>query len=104
MERFKDKLGQPGPQRRTDPPLPVCAMDPPDPGWQVWLGWLMIAALAQTWNRQWLTFVGEDEVLRLAGGVESDSEHPLARAIVAAARLQPVPHAGERAGDLILVP
>jgi P-type Cu2+ transporter len=28
----------------------------------------------------------EDEVLRLAGGVESDSEHPLARAIVAAAR------------------
>jgi Cu2+-exporting ATPase len=27
----------------------------------------------------------EDEVLRLAGGVESDSEHPLARAIVAAA-------------------
>ena len=30
--------------------------------------------------------VGDDEVLRLAGGVESDSEHPLARAIVAAAR------------------
>ena len=30
--------------------------------------------------------VSEDEVLRLAGGVESDSEHPLARAIVAAAR------------------
>src|SRR5690606_24472503 len=30
--------------------------------------------------------VPEDEVLRLAGGVESDSEHPLARAIVAAAR------------------
>jgi Cu2+-exporting ATPase len=29
--------------------------------------------------------VSEDEVLRLAGGVESDSEHPLARAIVAAA-------------------
>jgi len=29
---------------------------------------------------------GEDEVLRLAGGVESDSEHPLARAIVTAAR------------------
>jgi P-type Cu2+ transporter len=28
----------------------------------------------------------EDEVLRLAGGVEADSEHPLARAIVAAAR------------------
>ncbi|GAB3421231.1 HAD family hydrolase [Flindersiella endophytica] len=28
----------------------------------------------------------EDEVLRLAAGVESDSEHPLARAIVAAAR------------------
>ena len=28
----------------------------------------------------------EDEVLRLAGGVESDSEHPLARAIVAAAQ------------------
>ena len=27
-----------------------------------------------------------DEVLRLAGGVESDSEHPLARAIVTAAR------------------
>jgi Cu2+-exporting ATPase len=30
--------------------------------------------------------LAEDEVLRLAGGVESDSEHPLARAIVAAAR------------------
>ena len=30
--------------------------------------------------------LSEDEVLRLAGGVESDSEHPLARAIVAAAR------------------
>lgn len=29
--------------------------------------------------------VDESEVLRLAGGVESDSEHPLARAIVAAA-------------------
>ncbi|HSI79278.1 MAG TPA: heavy metal translocating P-type ATPase [Solirubrobacterales bacterium] len=29
---------------------------------------------------------GEEEVLRLAGGIESDSEHPLARAIVAAAR------------------
>jgi P-type Cu2+ transporter len=28
----------------------------------------------------------EDEVLRLAGGVESDSEHPLARAIVTSAR------------------
>ncbi|HEY8523525.1 MAG TPA: heavy metal translocating P-type ATPase [Acidimicrobiales bacterium] len=28
----------------------------------------------------------EDEVLRIAGAVESDSEHPLARAIVAAAR------------------
>jgi P-type Cu2+ transporter len=30
--------------------------------------------------------LSEDEVLRLAGGVESDSEHPLARAIVSAAR------------------
>ena len=30
--------------------------------------------------------IGDDEVLRLAGGVESDSEHPLARAIVAAAK------------------
>lgn len=30
--------------------------------------------------------VSEDELLRLAGGVESDSEHPLARAIVAKAR------------------
>ena len=30
--------------------------------------------------------IAEDEVLRLAGGVESDSEHPLARAIVAAAK------------------
>ena len=29
--------------------------------------------------------IDEDEVLRLAGGVESDSEHPLARAIVDAA-------------------
>jgi Cu2+-exporting ATPase len=29
--------------------------------------------------------IDEDEVLRLAGGVEMDSEHPLARAIVAAA-------------------
>ncbi len=28
----------------------------------------------------------EDEVLRIAGGVESDSEHPLARAVVAAAK------------------
>ncbi len=30
--------------------------------------------------------VTEDEVFRIAGGVESDSEHPLARAIVTAAR------------------
>jgi len=30
--------------------------------------------------------ITEEEVLRLAGGVESDSEHPLARAIVTAAR------------------
>ena len=30
--------------------------------------------------------LGEDQVLRLAGGVESDSEHPLARAIVSASR------------------
>jgi Cu2+-exporting ATPase len=30
--------------------------------------------------------MSDDEVLRLAGGVESDSEHPLARAIVTAAR------------------
>ena len=30
--------------------------------------------------------IDDDEVLRLAGGVESDSEHPLARAIVEAAR------------------
>ncbi|HKY15488.1 MAG TPA: copper-translocating P-type ATPase [Microthrixaceae bacterium] len=30
--------------------------------------------------------MGDDEVLRIAGGVESDSEHPLARAIVAAAK------------------
>ena len=29
--------------------------------------------------------ISEDEVLRIAGGVESDSEHPLARAIVTAA-------------------
>jgi P-type Cu2+ transporter len=34
--------------------------------------------------------IDEDEVLRLAGGVEADSEHPLARAIVTAAR-----HRGE---------
>ncbi|MEZ5220335.1 MAG: copper-translocating P-type ATPase [Ilumatobacteraceae bacterium] len=32
------------------------------------------------------TSMSNDEVLRLAGGVETDSEHPLARAIVAAAR------------------
>jgi Cu2+-exporting ATPase len=48
-----------------------------------------------------------DQVLRLAGGVEADSEHPLARAIVAAARdrgtpaaasdFQPVPGRGVRA-------
>src|SRR5207302_350202 len=30
--------------------------------------------------------LADDEVLRLAGGVESESEHPLARAIVAAAK------------------
>jgi P-type Cu2+ transporter len=30
--------------------------------------------------------ISDEDVLRLAGGVESDSEHPLARAIVAAAR------------------
>jgi Cu2+-exporting ATPase len=30
--------------------------------------------------------LGDDEVLRIAGGVESESEHPLARAIVRAAR------------------
>jgi Cu2+-exporting ATPase len=30
--------------------------------------------------------IGEDEVLRIAAAVEADSEHPLARAIVAAAR------------------
>lgn len=36
--------------------------------------------------------VTEDELLRLAGGVESDSEHPLARAILKAARERgPVP-------------
>ncbi|MEV0808239.1 heavy metal translocating P-type ATPase [Micromonospora sp. NPDC050200] len=40
----------------------------------------------------------EDEVLRLAAGVEADSEHPLARAIVAAAagRGGPAPAAGFR--------
>ncbi|MEV0154296.1 heavy metal translocating P-type ATPase [Micromonospora sp. NPDC050686] len=37
--------------------------------------------------------LAEDEVLRLAGGVEADSEHPLARAIVAAAA-----HTGPAAG------
>jgi Cu2+-exporting ATPase len=38
----------------------------------------------------------EDGVLRLAGAVEADSEHPLARAIVAAARERgPVPTASE---------
>src|SRR6266540_2304539 len=41
-----------------------------------------VAALAS----EGLDGLGEGEVLRLAGGVESDSEHPLARAIVAAAR------------------
>nr|WP_229022804.1 copper-translocating P-type ATPase [Actinomarinicola tropica] len=40
--------------------------------------------------------VSEDEVLRLAGAVESDSEHPLARAIVAAAKERgSVPRAGD---------
>ncbi|MFC8615458.1 heavy metal translocating P-type ATPase [Micromonospora purpureochromogenes] len=41
---------------------------------------------------------GEDEVLRLAAGVEADSEHPLARAIVAAAAEHggPAPAAGFR--------
>ncbi|HEX4868387.1 MAG TPA: heavy metal translocating P-type ATPase, partial [Acidimicrobiales bacterium] len=40
--------------------------------------------------------IGEDEVLRLAGAVESDSEHPLARAIVSAARQQgPLAEAGD---------
>ena len=38
--------------------------------------------------------IDEDEVLRLAGGVESDSEHPLARAIVTAAAER-----GRSAGD-----
>jgi Cu2+-exporting ATPase len=37
----------------------------------------------------------EDEVLRLAAGVETDSEHPLARAIVAAARRRGEPARGE---------
>ena len=38
--------------------------------------------------------LSDDEVLRLAGGVESDSEHPLAKAIVAYARNRgPVPTA-----------
>jgi len=38
--------------------------------------------------------VTEEEVLRVAGAVEADSEHPLARAIVAAARQQgPIPTA-----------
>ena len=38
----------------------------------------------------------EASVLRLAGAVEADSEHPLARAIVAAARQRgPVPPATE---------
>ncbi|MEV4655092.1 heavy metal translocating P-type ATPase [Micromonospora sp. NPDC049301] len=41
--------------------------------------------------------VGRDEVLRIAAGVESDSEHPLARAIVAAAgSTGPAPAAGFR--------
>ncbi|MET8306233.1 copper-translocating P-type ATPase [Micromonospora sp. NPDC005173] len=41
--------------------------------------------------------VGRDEVLRIAAGVESDSEHPLARAIVAAAgRAGPTRAAGFR--------
>jgi Cu2+-exporting ATPase len=40
--------------------------------------------------------VGDDEVVRIAGAVESDSEHPLARAIAAAARDRgPVPSAAE---------
>jgi P-type Cu2+ transporter len=40
--------------------------------------------------------IGDDEVLRLAGAVESDSEHPLARAIVTAARARgPVATAGD---------
>ncbi|MET8549220.1 heavy metal translocating P-type ATPase [Micromonospora zamorensis] len=41
--------------------------------------------------------IGRDEVLRIAAGVESDSEHPLARAIVAAAgHAGPAPAAGFR--------
>ncbi|MET8229767.1 copper-translocating P-type ATPase [Micromonospora sp. NPDC005298] len=41
--------------------------------------------------------IGRDEVLRIAAGVESDGEHPLARAIVAAAgRAGPAPAAGFR--------
>jgi Cu2+-exporting ATPase len=40
--------------------------------------------------------VRDDEVVRIAGAVESDSEHPLARAIAAAARDRgPVPSAAE---------
>jgi Cu+-exporting ATPase len=40
------------------------------------------------------TGMTDDELLALAGAVESDSEHPLARAIVAAARERvPLPHA-----------
>jgi Cu2+-exporting ATPase len=40
--------------------------------------------------------VSDDELLRLAGGVEADSEHPLARAIVAAAKERgDVAHASE---------
>jgi Cu2+-exporting ATPase len=40
--------------------------------------------------------VDDDEVVRIAGAVESDSEHPLARAIAAAARDRgPVPPAAE---------
>ncbi|HEX5598582.1 MAG TPA: heavy metal translocating P-type ATPase [Micromonosporaceae bacterium] len=37
--------------------------------------------------------ISEDEVLRIAAGVEADSEHPLARAIVAAARARGEPAA-----------
>ncbi len=44
--------------------------------------------------------VGEDDVLRLAAAVESDSEHPLAKAIVSAARERgPIPRA-ERFGAM----
>ncbi|MDP1805771.1 MAG: heavy metal translocating P-type ATPase, partial [Acidimicrobiales bacterium] len=40
--------------------------------------------------------ITEEEVLRLAGGIESDSEHPLAKAIVAYARSRgPVPTASD---------